>query len=118
MLTTLTPQQRMDVAPINGWMLPQQRMQAVKELNADLKKMKVEVDQKAVGRRQTETLNHIFATYFRVVKHGRDSPLLPCVLQGLSRSVMCPNSHRIFSRFSHATTLSASRVDHRTVQIG
>ena len=58
---------------------------AVKELNADLKKMKVEVDQKAVGRRQTETLNHIFATYFRVVKHGRDSPLLPCVLQGLSR---------------------------------
>jgi nucleolar complex protein 3 len=60
-------------------------MQAGKELDDEWKSANVNVNKHALGRRQTETLNHIFATYFRVLKHGRSSPMLPAVLKGLSK---------------------------------
>lgn len=58
---------------------------AAKELDKDLIDAQAEVNKKAFARRQTETLNHVFATYFRVLKNARQSPLLPAVLQGLSK---------------------------------
>ena len=67
---------------------------ASKLLDKDLKETKAEVDKKAYARRQTETLSHVFVTYFRVLKHGQQSPLLPTVLQGLAR-----HSHLIDANF-------------------
>lgn len=58
---------------------------AGKELDEEWKGLNVTVNKQALGRRQTETLNHIFATYFRVLKHGRSSPLLPAVMKGLAK---------------------------------
>ena len=58
---------------------------ASKLLDKDLKETKADVDKKAFARRQTETLSHVFVTYFRILKNGQQSPLLPTVLQGLSR---------------------------------
>lgn len=65
--------------------LNRKQEKAHKLLDRDLREAKGEVTRKAYGRRQTEILNQIFATYFRILKNSRHSPLLPAVLQGLSK---------------------------------
>ena len=56
-----------------------------KALDKELREAQVEIDQTALGRRQTTILSQIFATYFRVLKHGRRSPILPICLQGIAK---------------------------------
>lgn len=58
---------------------------AHKELDKELREAQIDIDKKALARRQTTILNQLFATYFRVLKHGRRSPLMPIVLQGLAK---------------------------------
>eukprot|EP00040_Diaphanoeca_grandis_P021963 m.117530 g.117530 ORF g.117530 m.117530 type:complete len:832 (+) comp28584_c7_seq1:97-2592(+) len=65
--------------------MDKKELKAEKELGKELKEAQVTVDNKALARRQTEILNQIFATYFRVLKHGRHSPILPIVLEGISK---------------------------------
>ncbi|TPX44216.1 hypothetical protein SeLEV6574_g04632 [Synchytrium endobioticum] len=55
------------------------------ELQQELKEAEAEVDKEERQKLHTETLKHVFATYFRVLKHAEDSPLLPAVLEGLAK---------------------------------
>ncbi|KAJ3204230.1 CCR4-NOT regulatory complex component, partial [Dinochytrium kinnereticum] len=56
-----------------------------KEVEKELKEAEAEVDLEERKRKHTETLKLVFTTYFRVLKGAKDSPLLPVVLDGLSR---------------------------------
>eukprot|EP00041_Stephanoeca_diplocostata_P027089 m.740210 g.740210 ORF g.740210 m.740210 type:complete len:844 (-) comp23112_c0_seq2:1926-4457(-) len=65
--------------------MKKKEQKAHKELDKQLKDAQMDVDLRALARRQLVILNQVFATYFRILKHGRTSPLLPTTLQGLSR---------------------------------
>ena len=38
---------------------------------------------KKLSRQQSESLDHMFVTYFRILKQLHDTPLLPIALKGL-----------------------------------
>ncbi|KAJ3148971.1 Nucleolar complex protein 3 [Irineochytrium annulatum] len=55
------------------------------EVEKELKEAEAEYDKEEKAKLQTETLKQLFATYFRILKHADGTPLLPAVLEGLSR---------------------------------
>ncbi|KAK9766364.1 hypothetical protein K7432_004609 [Basidiobolus ranarum] len=55
-----------------------------KEIEKEMKEAEAEIDYDQKRKVQTETLKHVFTTYFRILKHAQTSPLLPSVLEGLA----------------------------------
>ncbi|ORX99050.1 nucleolar complex-associated protein 3 [Basidiobolus meristosporus CBS 931.73] len=55
-----------------------------KEIEKEMKEAEAEIDYDHKRKVQTETLKHVFTTYFRILKHAQTSPLLPSVLEGLA----------------------------------
>ncbi|KAJ3089734.1 Nucleolar complex protein 3, partial [Quaeritorhiza haematococci] len=55
------------------------------EVEKELKEAEAVYDREEKHKLQTETLKFVFVTYFRILKHKESSPLLPAVLEGLSR---------------------------------
>ncbi|CAG8608991.1 13236_t:CDS:10, partial [Ambispora gerdemannii] len=51
----------------------------------EMKEAEAVVDREDKEKKQTETLKLVFATYFRILKHTNDSPLLLPVLEGLAK---------------------------------
>ncbi|RUS33153.1 CBF/Mak21 family-domain-containing protein [Jimgerdemannia flammicorona] len=56
-----------------------------KEVEKELKEAEAMVNKEEKEKMQTETLKLVFATYFRILKHQKTSPLLPAVLEGLAK---------------------------------
>lgn len=64
----------------------------------------------------TETLKLVFACYFRVLKHHQTSKLLPAVLEGLAKLVLCAvlsftdsQSWQLLYRFAHLISVDFFR---------
>ncbi|CAG8520607.1 9039_t:CDS:10 [Ambispora leptoticha] len=56
-----------------------------KVVEKEMKEAEAVVDREDKEKKQTETLKLVFATYFRILKHSNDSPLLSPVLEGLAK---------------------------------
>ena len=54
------------------------------EVDKQIKEAEAEVDQQEKRRKQTETVKHVFITYFRILKDPRNEKLLAATLEGLS----------------------------------
>ncbi|KAJ3331895.1 Nucleolar complex protein 3 [Blyttiomyces sp. JEL0837] len=56
-----------------------------KEVEEDMKEAEAEYTREEKQKWQSESLKFVFLTYFRILKNAEKSPLLPTVLEGLSR---------------------------------
>ncbi|EPT05997.1 hypothetical protein FOMPIDRAFT_1026864 [Fomitopsis schrenkii] len=56
-----------------------------KEIEKEMREAEAEVDKEERAAKQTETLKLLFVLYFRILKHGTPTPLLPAALQGISK---------------------------------
>lgn len=60
-------------------------LQDRKEVEKELKEAEAVVDREEKEKLQTETLKIVFVTYFRILKQGSHSDLLPVTLEGLAK---------------------------------
>ena len=56
-------------------------------------------------------LNQVFVTYFRILKHGQQSPLLSTVLEGLARYSLLINVDFFADLMAALQTLVKSQVE-------
>ncbi|RKP09789.1 nucleolar complex-associated protein-domain-containing protein [Thamnocephalis sphaerospora] len=61
------------------------RRRVEKEVEAEMREAEAEYSREEKERMFNETLKMVFVTYFRVLKQGDTSPLLPAVLEGLAK---------------------------------
>eukprot|EP00043_Microstomoeca_roanoka_P006725 m.65281 g.65281 ORF g.65281 m.65281 type:complete len:816 (-) comp13535_c0_seq1:299-2746(-) len=59
-------------------------VKAEKELARELMGTESEANKRQLEHNQTQILKVIFAVYFRVLKHARNAPILPVVLEGIA----------------------------------
>ncbi|RKP25972.1 CBF/Mak21 family-domain-containing protein [Syncephalis pseudoplumigaleata] len=61
------------------------RRRVQKEVESEMREAEAEYSREERERMYNETLKMVFITYFRVLKQGDTSPLLPAVLEGLAK---------------------------------
>ncbi|KAI8055872.1 CBF/Mak21 family-domain-containing protein [Syncephalis plumigaleata] len=61
------------------------RRRVQKEVESEMREAEAEYTREERERMYNETLKMVFVTYFRVLKQGNASPLLPAVLEGLAK---------------------------------
>ena len=61
-----------------------------------------------VARVQTQTLEHVFVSYARVVKRGAHSPLLPAVLRGVAKFAHQVNVELLLDLFANLRVLMSA----------
>jgi nucleolar complex protein 3 len=62
-----------------------QELKAEKELTKELLEVEASTNTSRLAHNQTQILSQVVAIYFRVLKHGKQSPLLPAALEGIGR---------------------------------
>ncbi|KAL5471037.1 hypothetical protein EMCRGX_G029111 [Ephydatia muelleri] len=61
------------------------RLKEEKKLDQELRETEAVERTEKKSKFQTETIKLVFLTYFRILKHATNSPLLPSVLEGLAK---------------------------------